>query len=150
MKTKKGPRTSRSAKLRTRIPIPDDVREAAKRGLALKDKGYTGARDLGISRGHQLAKTKTVSVKDLQVMRAWYARHVVTSYPSYARWKSASDEERDKKNKWNGTVAWLLWGGTPGYYWVLSNENQQLVVQNGEKHHKHLKPHVHAVPNLIS
>lgn len=131
-----------------RVPVPDEVREAAQRGLALKADGYTGARDLGMRRGRQLASSDSVALDDLQVMRAWYARHVATSYPSYERWVSASGAERADRRKWNGAVAWLLWGGTPGYYWVMDSKIQRLIVEHGARHHRRLKPHVDAKPHL--
>lgn len=132
------------------VKVPDDVRREARRGLELKAKGYKGARALGIRRGHQLAERRTVSVADLQVMRAWYARHVATSYPNYARWCKASAADRARRDAWRGAVAWLLWGGTPGYRWVLSLANQRRVVDRGTRLGKRLKPHVAARDGVVS
>ena len=131
------------------VAIPPDVRARAALGLRLKKQGYAGARALGIRRGHQLAEQRAVTVQDLQVMRAWFARHVSTSYPNYERWCAASAAERGHRDKWHGAIAWLLWGGTAGYRWVLSAANQRRVVDRGLRAGRRLKPHVDVHTGLV-
>ena len=118
--------------------VPDDVRRTAAAGLELKRTGYDGARALGMRRGRQLVGG-SVTVDDLQVMRAWFARHVHTSYPNYVAWQNATDSDRARRGAWRGAVAWMLWGGTPGYCWVLSPEIQKLITRHGDRNGRHLK-----------
>ena len=125
------------------------IEAAASTGLELKRRGYGGARNQGLERGRQLAGGEPVTIDDLQVMRAWFARHVRTSYPSYKAWRYASPSEKDKKDRWHGAVAWLLWGGTPAYNFVMSDEVQRQIVANGKRDGRRLKVKVKQKKNLL-
>ena len=146
----KAQKTNEHTAITPKADIVQKMAQAAAQGLELKKKKYGGARDLGMRRGHQLANKRPLSIHDLQVMRAWFARHVHTSYPSYERWLSATREEKAQKDKWHGAVAWLLWGGTAAYYYVMSNHVQEKIVENGRREGRRLKPHVQSVKGLLS
>lgn len=92
---------------------PTEVRAAARRGLALREKyghgGLTtqeaGAQGIGsgVARARDLAAGSSVSTKTLKRMLAFFARHR----------KNKSGGEDDA-----GHIAWLLWGGDPGEAWA--------------------------------
>lgn len=97
--------------------IPDEVRDAAKKALEFKAKGYKGGTETGINRAKQLAYDNTISLYDLAEMRKWFARHGPdaanggTSYNGYVKWLEGGSLGR-------GAIAWLLWGGDDAYLWL--------------------------------
>ena len=111
-----------------RLRVPADVQQDAQQGVALVKRGYLGGTSTGWKRGTQLANNTSISFADALVMRAWFARHVTTSRPSYARWLHAPTAERKKKRQWRGAVAWLLWGGDAAYRWILQEDVQARLV----------------------
>lgn len=122
--------------------IPKDVAENCRYANHLKSAGFEGGRKKGISRSHQLSRAKRISPRDAMEMRAWFSRHVKTSYPNYVEWLDAIDDDRSVRSAWKGAVAWLLWGGTAAYYWILSDEVQQQIVDWGRSRGKRLKQRV--------
>jgi hypothetical protein len=102
--------------------VPSAVRSAARKGLELSRKGFKGGMLLGHKRGRQLARAgNTISQKDAKVMRAWFARHKVASKPSYDAWiQAGKPEDIGEYKRKGGIVAWLIWGGNPGYRWIKS------------------------------
>jgi len=92
---------------------PADVRAAARRGLALREKcgrgGLTtqeaGAQGIGsgVARARDLAAGSAVSTKTLKRMVSFFARHRAN--------KSGGEDDA-------GHIAWLLWGGDPGEAWA--------------------------------
>ena len=76
------------------LSIPDSVRENAELGNDMKDDGYDGGREKGEHRGYQLETEEYISLEDAIEMRAWFARHVITSYGNYEEWTQASTEEK--------------------------------------------------------
>lgn len=108
--------------------IPSDVRKAARMGNALVSAKFDGGTPTGWDRGQQLAKDDKIHVRDLKVMRAWFARHGPdaknggTSYNGYCKWirnkMPKKPSARHPKDAYKGAVAWLLWGGDPAYKWL--------------------------------
>lgn len=131
------------------LQIPREVQKNAKRGNRMKARGYEGGRSQGISRGIQLETDDEIPIRDAMVMRAWFARHVETSYGNYKAWTKASDEERADLSAWKGTVAWLLWGGTAAYYWILSDKVQDQIHRWGTRTKRRLKRRVTMQKGLI-
>lgn len=103
------------------VEIPASARRAARLGLALKAAGFAGAQATGIARAHQLASQSHVPLHTVRTMRAWFARHAVTSHPGYARWVAEGRPCDGPSSRYRGAVAWLVWGGTPAYRWVFSD-----------------------------
>ena len=116
--------------------IPLNVRDSAKSGLYLKKQGYEGGTATGIKRANQLAKDKNISINDLRSMRNWFARHVITSYPSFEFWK---DMDYKKEFIRPGTVAWLLWGGDDAFNWVNKPEIINLLNQEFGTNYKKIR-----------
>lgn len=109
------------------VAIPVSVKRAAQAALAMKRAGYQGGTETGLQRARQLVYCQRLPLRVIKVMRAWFARHGPdaanggTSYPGYVKFTKASAAQRaSRKAGWRGAVAWLLWGGTPGYRWVTS------------------------------
>lgn len=92
---------------------PADVRAAAKRGLALREKHGKGGLSTqeageqgigsGVARARDLASGGNVSTETLKRMVSFFARHR----------KDKSGGEDDA-----GYISWLLWGGDPGEAWA--------------------------------
>lgn len=124
----------------TRIAIPTDVAQEAKVGIKLLNAGFAGGTPTGWHRARQLSNDKNISVADLAVMRAWFARHgpdaqhnknesvcapsrTGTSYGGYLKWlQDGAPIANAQKRKYRGAVAWLIWGGDAAYLWLKSSE----------------------------
>ena len=90
---------------------PPEVAAAAKRGLELRETFGRGGTSVGVQRARQLAERRSVSIRDIVKMSAFFARHAVDK-------ASRSHVWGDEKNPSAGYIAWLLWGGEPGRRWV--------------------------------
>lgn len=104
-----------------KIKIPVSVKNVALKSYKMKSSGFCGGQSTGWKRAKQLSTKEYISIKDLQYMRNWYARHYHTSYPSYQDWEKAGKPMDDPKfHKRCGIIAWQIWGGTPALRWVNS------------------------------
>lgn len=105
---------------------PEEVQNAAKRGLELRDKHNRGGTEVGVARARDLSNGKSISADTIQRMVSYFARHEV-----------------DKKGEgWGkdsaGYIAWLLWGGDAGKSWANKiaddlEKDKQENVMNAEK-----------------
>jgi hypothetical protein len=114
---------------------PEEVQNAAKKGLELRDKHNRGGTEVGVARARDLSNGKSISADTIQRMVSYFARHEV-----------------DKKGEgWGkdsaGYIAWLLWGGDAGRSWAnkiaddLENDNdKQENVMDKEKMMKEENP----------
>jgi hypothetical protein len=97
---------------------PVGVRKAAKRGMEFRKKFHRGglsskeAGKLGIGSGivraANLAKGSKMSPNTVRRMKNYFTRHQVDKRPGWS----------NPKNPSNGYIAWLLWGGDPGFAWA--------------------------------
>jgi hypothetical protein len=111
---------------------PKSVQKAAARGLELRRKHGRGGLDRkeaskqgigsGVQRATNLKNGDRVSLDTIKRMHAFFSRH--------------------QKNKGNpgdvtpGRIAWLLWGGTPGWEWaksILSKQEDNMKFGPGAK-----------------
>ena len=90
---------------------PPEVAAAARRGLELREAFGRGGTTVGVQRAKQLAERRSVSIRDIAKMSAYFARHEVDK-------ASKSHEWGDETNPSAGYIAWLLWGGEPGRRWA--------------------------------
>jgi len=107
---------------------PLGVRKAAKRGLELRKKFHRGglsskqAGKLGIGSGivraANLAKGSKMAPSTVRRMKNYFTRHQVDKRPG---WSNPSKPS-------NGYIAWLLWGGDPGFAWAKKIVKQMNVV----------------------
>lgn len=90
--------------------VPPAVRAAAMKGLRLSHGNNYGAWDfIGIARGIQLATQPGVPDETLGRMANYFSRHGGDT--ASARFGNDSSPSR-------GYMAWLNWGGDPGYEWA--------------------------------
>ena len=92
---------------------PADVAAAAKRGLELREKFHRGGTSVGAHRAKELSERRSLSLRDVVAMSAYFARHEVDK-------ASLSHEWGDETDPSAGYIAWLLWGGEPGRRWANS------------------------------
>lgn len=109
------------------INVPESVKRVAVYSYKIRELGFKGGVETGWKRAHQLSTKESIPIEDLKYMRAWFARHIVTSYPTYKKWIDAG---RPKDSSWHnrrGIIAWLIWGGDPAFKWVNSKRNIKLL-----------------------
>lgn len=98
---------------------PESAAKAAKRGLELrkKNKGKGGLSTgeaskqgigSGVQRASDLSSRENLSPETVKRMKAFFDRHQKNKAPN-----KGTPKEKDK-----GYIAWLLWGGDPGYSWA--------------------------------
>jgi len=118
------------SKSQTFVP-PKNVAEAAIKGLKYRAKaggkgGLTPEQaskegiGSGVQRAVNLKNRDKLSLKTIKKMKAFFDRHQKN--------KSISPKYKDEPWKDRGYVAWLLWGGDPGYAWakkILKQEEKK-------------------------
>lgn len=109
------------------VKIPKKVRKPAKEALYMKKLGFTGGTPTGWKRAKQLAFDKYIPLEDLRVMRAWFARHIYTSYPGYKRWVKEGKPLEGRKDEFRGAISWNLWGGDEALKWIKSKKISSLL-----------------------
>ena len=121
------------------VKVPENVKKVALYSFRLKRLGFGGGLETGWRRAKQLATKASIPVEDVKYMRAWFARHIVTSYPTYKRWIEAG---RPKDSSWHhkhGIIAWLIWGGTSAFKWINSSKIINLLNKHYNKNYKSLQ-----------
>lgn len=123
------------------IKVPEKVKQTALYSFKLKKLGFGGGLETGWKRAKQLSTRPSISIQDLKYMRAWFARHLYASYPSFKQWKQHG---RPKTSEWHhkhGIISWLIWGGDAAFKWVNSKKNINLLNKYYNKNYKplHLK-----------
>lgn len=119
------------------VKVPLSVKNTALYAFKLSKLGFKGGRETGWKRAKQLATKETIPIEDLRYMKAWFARHVYTSYPGYNKWVKAG---RPKDIKWHNKhaiISWLIWSGDAAFKWVNSTKNINLL--NKHYHNKNYK-----------
>jgi transcription elongation factor Elf1 len=109
------------------IKVPQTVKNTALYAMKLGKLGFKGGLETGWKRAKQLATKETIPIEDLRYMKAWFARHVYTSYPGYHKWVKAG---RPKDSKWHNKhaiISWLIWSGDAAFKWVNSTKNINLL-----------------------
>jgi hypothetical protein len=112
------------------VKVPTNVKKWAMYAFKLKKLGFRGATKTGWKRARQLYSKEYIPIEDLRYMRNWFARHIVTSYPGYKKWKLAN---RPKDKTWHrkrAILSWITWGGTPAYKWI----NTQRIINKLNRH----------------
>lgn len=109
--------------------VPQNVRDAAKRGLALRQKYGRGGLDTrqaaeagvgsGVQRASDLIEGR-VTYKTIKRMVAFFARH-----------KQHKDSRTPNGEPGAGMIAWLIWGGDPGAAWAKRIVEQEEGVKKG-------------------
>jgi len=94
---------------------PQAVQRAAEKGLELRRKFSRGGTEIGVARARDLSNGKRIPPETITRMLSYFARHEVD--------KEAENFGNDE-NPSPGYIAWLLWGGDPGYAWVKKIERE--------------------------
>jgi hypothetical protein len=121
------------------VKVPENVKKVAMYAFKLKNLGFKGALETGWKRAKQLSTKTEIPIEDLRYMRNWYARHVYTSYPGYKKW---IDVGRPKDSSWHNKhaiISWVTWGGNPGFRWVNSQKNINLLNKHFNKDYRKIK-----------
>lgn len=109
--------------------VPQAVRNAAKRGLELRRKHGRGGLDAkqakkeGVGSGVQRASNLmqgTVSYATIKRMVGFFSRHAKNK-----------DSRMPNGEPGAGMIAWLLWGGSPGFAWAKRIVKQEEKVEKG-------------------
>lgn len=120
------------------VKVPENVKKTALYAFKLKKLGFRGGHETGWQRAKQLATKDSIPIEDVKYMRAWFARHIYASYPTYKIWKKAG---RPKDSQWhnkNGVISWLIWGADSAFKWVNSQKNINLLNKHFNKNYKSL------------
>lgn len=88
--------------------IPDGVKKAAERGLALRKKFKRGGTHVGMGTARKLSKGGIISPQKVKHISKYFARHAGDNLHK---------KGRDGDPPSNGYIAWLLWGGDAGWRW---------------------------------
>lgn len=121
------------------VKVPENVRKTALYAYKLKDIGFKGGNETGWKRALQLSKMDQIPIEDLRYMRNWFARHIITSYPTYKKWLDAG---RPKDSSWfnkHGIIAWLIWAGDAAFKWVNSKHNIKMLNEYFNKDYKPIR-----------
>lgn len=121
------------------VKVPENVKKVALYSFKLKRLGFKGGLETGWKRAKQLATKETIPIEDVKYMRAWFARHLYTSYPTYKKWINAG---RPKDASWHnkhGIISWLIWSGDAAFKWVNSQKIINLLNKHYNKDYKSLK-----------
>jgi HK97 family phage portal protein len=86
---------------------PQDVANNAERGLAMRREFRRGGTEVGIKRATQLARREVISSDTARRMYRFFIRH-----------EANRDSTLPNGDPGNGKIAWLLWGGDPGFRWA--------------------------------
>jgi len=92
---------------------PESVQREARLGLEWRRTYGRGGTAVGVARAVQLSSGRTVSPQTARRMFAFFARH-------------QKDLDAPAAQDWHpkypsaGVIAWLLWGGDPGYRWAAT------------------------------
>lgn len=96
---------------------PRAVREAALKGLLLSHRfNYAGWDGIGLARAVQLATAPAIWDRFVHRMAAFFERN-----KRYMRYATFGDD-RAGASSW---LAWLNWGGTPGWEWAAGQIEQE-------------------------
>ena len=126
-------------KSKVMVKVPVNVKNVALYSFKLKKLGFGGGIETGWKRAKQLATKDSIPIEDLKYMRAWFARHLYASYPSYKMWKKAGRPKDKLWHKKHGIISWLIWSGDAGFKWVNSQKNINLLNKHFNKNYKAIK-----------
>ena len=123
------------------VNVPVSVKNATKIGYKLIEKGFKGGILTGHKRLKQLTTKKEIPIEDIKYIKAWFARHVYTSYPSYRDWvKNGKPLNETYYHNKKGILAWVIWGSSQAFKWVNSKKIVNLLNKHyPNKNYKSIK-----------
>jgi hypothetical protein len=121
------------------VPVPKNVKKWAEQAFVLRKIGFKGATETGWRRAKQLATKEAIPIEDLRYMRNWYARHIITSYPTFKAWKREGKPESPTWFNKHGIISWMTWGGNAGFRWVNSQRVLDLLNRHYDKDYRKIR-----------
>lgn len=88
---------------------PEEVAQAAIKGLLLRSKFKRGGTMVGVARARDLKNRRKLSPTTIKRMVSFFSRHEIDKRGKY--WGVDSKPSA-------GYIAWLLWGGDDGWEWA--------------------------------
>ena len=95
----------------------ESMAKDAERGLAMRREYGRGGTAVGIARARDISNRTNLSPRTVQRMYSYFSRHEVDK-------KAQGFRPGEKGYPSNGKIAWLLWGGDPGFSWATNKYNQ--------------------------
>jgi hypothetical protein len=121
------------------VPVPKNVKKWAERAFQLRKIGFMGATKTGWDRAKQLSEKPSIPIEDFRYMRNWYARHIITSYPTFLDWRRNGMPETQEWFNRRGILSWVTWGSNPGFNWINSDKAIKLLNRHFGKNYKKIK-----------
>lgn len=88
----------------------DGMVSAAKRGLELREEYGRGGTSVGVARARDIVNRRELSIDTVKRMYSFFSRHEVDK-------KAEGFNQGEEGYPSAGKIAWLLWGGDPGFSW---------------------------------
>lgn len=108
------------------VSVPKAVQNAAKKGLELRKKWKRGGIGPGQTTAKLLASGKFPKNR-IKKMFSYLSRHEVDKKSK--RWKEGMPDGGPSP----GEIAWLLWGGDPGFRWIKTQRKKYEKRKNPEE-----------------
>lgn len=90
--------------------------KAAQRGLDLRKEFGRGGTDVGVARARDIVNRKNLSPDTVKRMFSFFSRH---GAQKVAGWKPGEENYPSAQ-----FIAWLLWGGDPGFSWAKRKRDE--------------------------
>jgi hypothetical protein len=94
----------------------DGMVKAAQRGLDLRKEFGRGGTEVGVARARDIVNRKNLSAQTVKRMYSFFSRH---GAQKTSGWKPGEENYPSAQ-----FIAWLLWGGDPGFSWATKKRNQ--------------------------
>lgn len=94
----------------------DGMVKAAQRGLDLRKEFGRGGTEVGVARARDIVNRKNLSAQTVKRMYSFFSRHGAQKTKG---WKPGEENYPSAQ-----FIAWLLWGGDPGFSWATKKRNQ--------------------------
>lgn len=107
----------------------EGMKKAAQRGLDLRDEYNRGGTDVGIARARDIVNDKNLSASTVKRMYSFFSRHEGNK-------KAKGFRRGEEGYPSNGLIAWLLWGGDPGFSWSKRKRDE---LERAEKNESVIK-----------
>jgi hypothetical protein len=103
----------------------EQMAQAAERGLRLRREYGRGGTEVGVARARDISNRKNLSEDTVMRMYSFFSRHEVDK-------KAEGFKPGGKGFPSAGLIAWLLWGGDPGFAWA-KRKRDEIMRARGEK-----------------
>lgn len=105
------------------MPTPNEaMKDQARQGLELRAEYGRGGTAVGVARARDIVNGANLSIDTVKRMRSYFARHGANYSKDYG--------EKEADGGPNAfTIAWKLWGGSPGRSWaenILKQEDERM------------------------